>query len=220
MAEIGQDVLGQYFDRDLAGEAVASLARYTSPIPPAPIMARTSRSTEFYPGARDICLWFSVSDQNSRLRPSEGPAGVEGQQNRSSGLVFTSIAHLAWSWLIGTVAPPRPGQGPRESNLQVITSCDVSAARSPGISTEPVHDEAICKCENDKAIESTDITHTHYLNVDLDIYAKCDLQPLVTALGKSVVVLYCGRMKRTHCAHLELARDTKTADSTIRRFCN
>jgi hypothetical protein len=94
--------------------------------------------------------------------------------------------------------------------------------RPPGaraFPTEPVHDEAICKCENGKAIESTDITDTHYLNVDLDIYAKCDLQPLVTALGKSVVVLYCGRMKRTHCAHLELARDTKTADSTIRRFC-
>ncbi|MGC9950216.1 MAG: hypothetical protein ABSF64_27950 [Bryobacteraceae bacterium] len=31
---------------------------------------------------------------------------------------------------------------------------------------------------------------THFLNVDLDIYSKADFQPLVTALGKKVMVLY------------------------------
>ena len=62
-------------------------------------------------------------------------------------------------------------------------------------------------------------TATHCLNVDLDIYSKCDLQPLVTALGGKVIVLHAGRDRRTHCAHLELARPTKTADSTIRGFC-
>lgn len=60
---------------------------------------------------------------------------------------------------------------------------------------------------------------THFLNVDLDIYSKADLQPLVTALGKKVLVLYAGRIRQTHCAHLELAKVTKTADATIRGFC-
>ncbi len=60
---------------------------------------------------------------------------------------------------------------------------------------------------------------THFLNVDLDIYSRRNLQPLVTALGKNVMVLYAGRVRRTHEAHLELATVTKTADATIRGFC-
>jgi hypothetical protein len=61
---------------------------------------------------------------------------------------------------------------------------------------------------------------THFLNVDLDIYSKADLRSLVTALGKRVMVLYLGRIRRTHSAHLELAKITKTADATIRGFCS
>jgi hypothetical protein len=61
---------------------------------------------------------------------------------------------------------------------------------------------------------------THFLNVDLDIYSKADLQPLVTALGKKVFVLYVGRIRQTHCAHLELAKITRTADATMRGFCS
>jgi hypothetical protein len=60
---------------------------------------------------------------------------------------------------------------------------------------------------------------THFLNVDLDIYSHKDLQPLVTAMGRKVIVLYVGRQKRTYSAHLELYRMAKTADSTIRSFC-
>ncbi len=63
-------------------------------------------------------------------------------------------------------------------------------------------------------------TSTHFLNVDLDIYSKADLQPLVSALGKKVMVLYIGRVRQTHCAHLEVAKITKTADATIRAFCS
>ncbi len=62
-------------------------------------------------------------------------------------------------------------------------------------------------------------TGTYFLNVDLDLYSSCDLQPLVTALGKKVIVLHVGRNKRTYGAHLELVKVTKTADSTIRAFC-
>ena len=60
---------------------------------------------------------------------------------------------------------------------------------------------------------------TRFLNVDLDIYSRQDLEALVNALGKKVIVLYVGRLKRTHRAHLELAKTTKTADATIRGLC-
>jgi hypothetical protein len=58
-----------------------------------------------------------------------------------------------------------------------------------------------------------------FLNVDLDVYSKSNLQGLVSAPGKKVSVLHVGRNKRTFCAHLELSRITKDADSTIRAFC-
>jgi hypothetical protein len=60
---------------------------------------------------------------------------------------------------------------------------------------------------------------THFLNVDLDIYSTYDLQPLVNSLGKEVFALYVGRERRRYCAHLEVAKRTKTADATIRAFC-
>jgi len=61
---------------------------------------------------------------------------------------------------------------------------------------------------------------THFLNVDLDIYSTHDLQPLVTALGTTIIVLHVGRVKRTYGAHLEVAKLTKNADATIREFCS
>jgi hypothetical protein len=60
---------------------------------------------------------------------------------------------------------------------------------------------------------------TRFLNVDLDIYSTRDFQPLLDAFGKKVIVLYSGRVKRTHRAHLELAKMTKTADATVKDFC-
>jgi len=60
---------------------------------------------------------------------------------------------------------------------------------------------------------------THLLNVDLDIYSRADLQPLVAAPGKKVFALYVGRDRRSYCAHLEIAKVTKTVDSTIRALC-
>jgi hypothetical protein len=61
---------------------------------------------------------------------------------------------------------------------------------------------------------------THFINVDLDIHSSVSLQPLVSALGEKVMVLYVGRYKRTYSAHLEVTRVTKDADSTIRAFCH
>lgn len=60
---------------------------------------------------------------------------------------------------------------------------------------------------------------TRFLNVDLDIFSRSDLQPLVTSLGAKVIVLYVGKDRRRYCARLELARIMKSADSTIRAFC-
>ena len=60
---------------------------------------------------------------------------------------------------------------------------------------------------------------THFLNVDLDIYSKRDLQPLVKCLGRKVVPLYVGREGGSYSARLEVAKQRKTADSTIREFC-
>lgn len=60
---------------------------------------------------------------------------------------------------------------------------------------------------------------TQLLNVDLDIYSRSDLQPLVTALGKKVFVLHVGRYKRMYKAVLELNRLAKSADSKILAFC-
>ena len=62
---------------------------------------------------------------------------------------------------------------------------------------------------------------THFLNVDLDIHSKSNLQPLVTAMGKNVHVLFVGRIKRTHQAHLELWGSglSESADPIIRGFC-
>src|SRR5262249_54134012 len=62
---------------------------------------------------------------------------------------------------------------------------------------------------------------THFRNVDLEIDSKSDLQPLVTALGKKVFVLFVGCVKRTYIARLELAvgRPNMTADQTTRALC-
>lgn len=60
-----------------------------------------------------------------------------------------------------------------------------------------------------------------FLNVDLDVYSRYDLQPLVNRLGKRVIDLYVGRERRGYSAHLELAAGLRkpSADSTIRAFC-
>ena len=59
---------------------------------------------------------------------------------------------------------------------------------------------------------------THFLNVDLDIYSKFNLEPFVAALGKRVLVLYVGCNRRTYEAHLEIAGNVKTADIAIKKF--
>jgi hypothetical protein len=72
---------------------------------------------------------------------------------------------------------------------------------------------------NTVVARSASSSTTHFLNVDLDIYSKDDLRPLVDLFGNKVIVLYVGRPRGRYEAHLEIAKSTKTADSTIRAFC-
>jgi len=57
-----------------------------------------------------------------------------------------------------------------------------------------------------------------FLNVDLDLVSRSDLQPLVTALEPGVFSLHVGHEKRTYSAHLELSKFPKTPDAAIRSF--
>jgi hypothetical protein len=60
---------------------------------------------------------------------------------------------------------------------------------------------------------------TQFLNVDLDIYSRSDLRPLIDGFGRKVTVMYAGKLKGKYCAHLEVAKYTRNADATIRAFC-
>jgi hypothetical protein len=64
-----------------------------------------------------------------------------------------------------------------------------------------------------------DTEATHFLNVDLDLHSRSDLEPLLSAFGDKVYKLHVGRSGRMYCAHLEVAKRTKGADATIRVFC-
>ena len=57
---------------------------------------------------------------------------------------------------------------------------------------------------------------TTFLNVDLDLYSRSNLEPLVAALGQRVFTLHLGREGQTYSAHLELSRKPRTADRAIR----
>ena len=57
-------------------------------------------------------------------------------------------------------------------------------------------------------------------NVDLDIYSKEDLRPLVDAFGDQVIEMWVGRVRRTYEAHLETGWEPRrTPSSIILRFC-
>ena len=58
-----------------------------------------------------------------------------------------------------------------------------------------------------------------FLNVDLDVYSKSDLQPLVDGFGKKVIPLYVGRDRGMNSAHLELSIPKPSADSAILGLC-
>jgi hypothetical protein len=58
-----------------------------------------------------------------------------------------------------------------------------------------------------------------FLNVDLILYSKSDLQPLVAAMGHQIIVLYLGREHRSYKACLEISGISRSPEWTILKFC-
>ncbi len=59
----------------------------------------------------------------------------------------------------------------------------------------------------------------HFLNVDLIIRSRTDLEPLVSAMGKRVIVLNVGSENRAYKAYLEISGLAKEPEDVIRAFC-
>ena len=61
---------------------------------------------------------------------------------------------------------------------------------------------------------------THFLNVDLDLYSKSDLQPFVSALGgRRLRSMWGGMGGGIAPRTFEIARNTKNADAAMAAFC-
>jgi hypothetical protein len=57
---------------------------------------------------------------------------------------------------------------------------------------------------------------TGFLNVDLDVYSRSNLEALVAALAQKTFALHVGREGNRYSAHFELTTLPKNADATIR----
>jgi hypothetical protein len=59
---------------------------------------------------------------------------------------------------------------------------------------------------------------TEFLNIDLDLWSKSPLEPLVKAFGRKVLILRVGKERREYSAHLELASQSDNPDLVLRKF--
>ncbi|HVG91208.1 MAG TPA: hypothetical protein VNB54_06925 [Alphaproteobacteria bacterium] len=59
---------------------------------------------------------------------------------------------------------------------------------------------------------------TQFLNVDLDIYSRSHLEPLVEALKGRPFIHYVGRERGCYAAHISLSSHGQTADALIRNL--
>jgi len=59
---------------------------------------------------------------------------------------------------------------------------------------------------------------SQFLNVDLDLWSKSSLEPLIKAFGRKIVLLHAGKDGKEYRAHLELASASDNADVVLRRF--
>ncbi len=60
---------------------------------------------------------------------------------------------------------------------------------------------------------------THFANVDLDIFSRARLEPLIAAFGKRVFVHYVGPERGMFGAHLSLSSYGQSADTLTRGLC-
>jgi hypothetical protein len=69
-------------------------------------------------------------------------------------------------------------------------------------------------------MDMSNLDNKSFLNVDLEIFSKSDLKPLVAALGNRVMVHYLGQEFLKNKAYLCLAgSQPKTPESGILRYC-
>lgn len=68
-----------------------------------------------------------------------------------------------------------------------------------------------------RPLTGADYPSTHYANVDLDVWSRRSLQPMVEAMGSRVSVLYVGREQTRYGAHLEYRGSAfrRSADAAI-----
>ena len=59
---------------------------------------------------------------------------------------------------------------------------------------------------------------TQFLNVDLDLWSRSSLDPLIKAFGRKIIALHMGKDGREYRAHLELASESDNPDVALRRF--
>ena len=59
---------------------------------------------------------------------------------------------------------------------------------------------------------------TRFLNIDLDLWSRSSLVPLLHAFGRHIVLLHAGKDGREYRAHLELASESDSPDLLLRRF--
>jgi hypothetical protein len=70
-----------------------------------------------------------------------------------------------------------------------------------------------------RAMDAQADRDTQFLNVDVDVCGKSDLQPLVAALGARVLVHYVGAEGNEQSAHFSLAdAHRRDADTIVRRL--
>ena len=62
-----------------------------------------------------------------------------------------------------------------------------------------------------------DEEETHFLNVDVDVWSKSSLEPLVAAFGRKVFVHYVGPEGKEYGAHFPLANSYKKDADTLTR---
>lgn len=60
---------------------------------------------------------------------------------------------------------------------------------------------------------------TRFLNVDVDVWSRSDLRPLVAAFGRKILLHYAGKERGQHGAHFSLgSAHRRSADAIIRRL--
>ncbi len=62
-------------------------------------------------------------------------------------------------------------------------------------------------------------TTAHYLNVDLDIRSKTELDPVLKDMGRRVAVMHSGPVGARHLLAVETARVYKNPDATVHALC-